>query len=237
MSGEVAQPPARHGPAFGEAIDGETAIGEIRRDRREAVVLFPLRQQELVDLITHHQQLGMTAHQLRHALQLLALHHPPCGVAGGVQHQKATARADRCLYSCQIETESLLGMGGNELDLGTGQCRHLRVAQPVRSGQQHLIAWIQQHLKQVVDRLLAAVGDQDLFGAGCDSIAARQLLRNGCPELGVTSRRPVAGDAITQGLSCGLNNEVGRVEIRLTGTEAADVTPGSLQRLGLGSDS
>ena len=41
------------------------------------------------------------------------------------------------------------------------------IAQPVGRRQKHLIvAGIEQHLKQVVNRLLAAVGDQNLLGGG-----------------------------------------------------------------------
>ena len=236
MSGEVTQPPAGHGPTFGEAVDGETAIGQIRCNGRKAVVLLPLREQEFVDLITHHQQLGMTTHHLRHGFKLLAWHHPTGRVTGCIQHKQATARRDRCFQGVDVELEPILGLGRDQLHLGAGQGGHLRVAQPVGRRQKHLISRIQQHLKQVVDRLLAAVGDQNLLGCGGDAVGAGQLLGDGCTELRLSSRWAVAGDAIPQCFPGGLNDEVRGVEVRFSGAEAADITTRAFQCLGLGRD-
>ena len=45
-----------------------------------------------------------------------------------------------------------------------GERDRLRVRGPVRRGQQHLVAGVEQRLERVVDRVLAAVGHEDLCG-------------------------------------------------------------------------
>ena len=129
-----------------------------------------------------------------------------------------------------------MGLGGDHLDFSARQSGHLRVAQPIGGWQQHLIARVEQHLKQVVDGLFATVGDQHLLRTRRYTVFLGELLRHRGPQGGIPGGWAVAGDPIDQGATGGFNDEIGGVEIRFAGTEAADVPAGLLQLLGFGCD-
>ena len=119
-----------------------------------------------------------------------------------------------------------------------GQPDRLGVGGPVRRGQEHLVARVEQGGEGVVDRLLAAVGDQHLGGARprsrCPAASWRRWPR-------CSSGRPAGGGVavpprVVAGRDRRLDDVVGGGEVRLAGAEADHRAPGRLQRLGLGVD-
>ena len=200
------------------------------------MVLLPFRQEEFVDLIAHHQQTRMPAHQLGQSFQLRTAHHSSGRIPGGVEHQQARAFRDACFQLVEIEPEALLRVRRNHNTPGSRQSGHVRVTEPVRRRDQHFVAGIEQHLEQVEDRLLSTVGDQHLARPGGNAVLAAQLLSHRRSQFGITGRRPVAGDSIAEGLAGGVDDELGGVEIRLSGAQTADVAALVPQRFRPGPD-
>ena len=129
-----------------------------------------------------------------------------------------------------------MGLCGDDGRAGTGKGRHFRVAEPVRRREQNLIAWIEQHLEQVVDRLLPAVRDHHLFRLGRNRIFNAEFEGDGSTQLWIPGCRSVTGDARREGFLGCLNDERRRIEIRLASTQAADVLTAIAQRFGFGAD-
>jgi hypothetical protein len=111
----------------------------------------------------------------------------------------------------------------------------LRVGRPVRRGQQHLVARVQQRGERLVDGLLATVRDQDLGGRDVVGGVAQRLLGDRLAQ----RRQPSRGGVVVhrrvaaRGDRGGDDRIRGR-EVRLAGAEADDIAAGGLQRLGPG---
>ena len=127
-------------------------------------------------------------------------------------------------------------LAGEDLDRhAAGQLDRLGVGGPVRGGQQHLVAGVEQRGERLVDRLLAAVGHQDLVrldlvaGVPCGLGDDRGL------EVGQAAGRRVAvvRRVGTRG-GGGLDDVAGRREVGLAGAEPDHRAPLGLERLGLG---
>ena len=169
-TGEPAHPPTGHGPALGEAVDDEQPLGQIGRHRRQAVVAMARGQQKLIDLVTDHRHLGMAAQHRRDRLQVLAVQDHAGGIGGAVEHQQPGGGPDLGFEFVRGEAKSPRRLGDQQPGFGAGEAHHFGVAEPERGGQQHLIAGAEQHLEEVVKRLLAAIGDQHLVGRGRDPV-------------------------------------------------------------------
>ena len=235
-SGQIPQPPTRHGPSLGEAVDREAALAQIVGHCSEAVVNLTLGQKIFIDLIAHHQHPGMTTEQLSQGLQLSEAGDPPGGIPRSVEHQQPGSGRDGVFQLGDIQPKTTGCTRGNDHACGPRKGRHLGVAKPVGGWDQHLITGVEQHLEQVVDRLLAAIGDHHLIGARWTAVFPRQLFGDGLPQLRVTGSRAVTGDAVGEGLPCRLRDELGGVEVGFASTETADVATIVLQSLGLGTD-
>ena len=193
-------------------------------------------QQEFVDLVADHGHLGMAAEHLGDRFEVAAAEHRAGGVAGAVQDQQLASRRDRRFQSLGIQPEAFGGGARDQANRGPSQPGHLRVAQPVGSREQQLIAGLQQHLKEVVERLLAPVGHQDLVGARGDLVLLGQFLGDGLPQGRFAGGGAVAGQTALKGLGRGLADEGRGIEIRFAGAQAADVPSVGLQGLGAGRD-
>jgi hypothetical protein len=130
------------------------------------------------------------------------------------------------------------GQAGRHLDRNAaGEADALRVSGPVRRGQQHLIAWVEQGRERLVDRLLAAVGHQHLTDADVVAGVARGLGDDRLLQLGqAPGGRVVVHLRVAAGGDGGLDDHVRGREVRLTRAEADHVAAGRLQRLRLGVD-
>ena len=119
----------------------------------------------------------------------------------------------------------------------TGKLHSLGVAGPVRSGNDDLIAIVEQNLERFVDGLLAAVGHHDLIGIDLIAGIAQHLSRNRFAQLGQARRRRVLVILrVKAGICRSLDHVCGGREIRFTCAEADNVKSGGLHGLGLGID-
>ena len=115
---------------------------------------------------------------------------------------------------------------------------HSGIRRPVRRGQQHLVAGVAEHLERVVDRVLAAVGDEHLLGRTVEAGVALGLVRDRgrAARAGPASASSGGTRVSARGRDRGLDDVLGRREVGLAGAEADHVLARGLQRLGLGVD-
>ena len=193
-------------------------------------------QQKLIDLITDHRHLGMAAEHHRDRLQVLAVHDHAGGVGGTVEHQQPGGGPDLGFEFLRGEAKPPGRLGDQQPGFGAGEAHHFGVAEPEGGGQQHLIARAQQDLKEVVEGLLAAVGDQDLVGRGRHPVFHGQFGRDGCAQGRLPGHRPITGMARLQGIGRGLADEGRGIKVRFPRRKAADVLSSRAELFRLGGD-
>ena len=115
------------------------------------------------------------------------------------------------------------------------QLHGLRVAGPVRSGDDDLVTIVEQNLESLIHGLLTAVGHYYLIGAYLIAGIAQHLGRDGLAQLGQTrSGRVLVILRIKACIGSGLDHVRRSREVRLTGAKTDDVKTGGLHCLGLG---
>ena len=87
--------------------------------------------------------------------------------------------------------------GGQDHGHAVGERDRLRVRGPVRRGQQHLVARVEQGLERVVDRVLAAVGDDHLLRLDDVAGVAGGLRRDRGAQLGQPAGAACSADRET----------------------------------------
>ncbi len=88
----------------------------------------------------------------------------PVGLFGDTNTQRFGARCACGLELLDGDAEPVSGSGGQLDRDAVGELDRFGVRGPVGRGQQHLVARVEQGLERVVDRVLAAVGDEHLVG-------------------------------------------------------------------------
>ena len=169
-------------------------------------------------------------------LEILQGEHHAGGVGGAVEHQQLAGRGDRRLQLVGIEPEPVGRGAGDQAHAGAGQLGHFRVAEPVGRRQQQFIAGPQEHLEEVVEGLLAAVGDKHLVGGGGNLIFSAEFCGNCLAQRRFAGGGSIARVAGLKGRRGGLADEGRSVEIRLPRTEAADVVAIGAQGFGPGGN-
>ena len=142
---------------------------------------------------------------------------------------------------------SLAELVGRDLEAGSlrrrhddrGRVRkfhHFRIAQPIRRRDDDLVAGVAGGEDGVATGMLGAAVDDDLRWFVGETVIRLELLGDSGAQFGDAGRRGVFGEAVAERLDGGVLDELRRVEIRLTGTEAADVNALGFELLGLGID-
>ncbi len=156
----------------------------------------------------------------------------------GEHHSSTFVRSVRAASSCSTRHPVALVLGGHDVDRdAAGQPDRLGVRRPVRRGEQHLVARVQQRRERLVDGLLAAVRDEHLRRRHGQAAVAQRLVDDRLLELGQPARGRVAVVGRHRAGRLGGSDDRGRRrEVGLAGAEADDVLAGGLLGLGLGVD-
>ena len=107
--------------------------------------------------------------------------------------------------------------------LGAGQFDHVGIRHPVGRGDDDLIAGVQRGLKQVIQAVLGAAGDEDLIGAVFEPVFTPELVADRLFQRGRAVNGRVFGLALFEGGDRGLLDVLRRVEIGFARAEADDV--------------
>ena len=119
---------------------------------------------------------------------------------------------------------------------GVGQQDHVRIRNPVRRGDEYLVAFVPQHLCQVVEGMLGAAGNDDLPAFVGQSVVALEFGDDGILQrVGAADERVICV-IILNGADGGLFDRLRRGKIRFAGAEADDIDPLLFQSLSLGGD-
>ena len=231
---DPADAPSGHGVGLGDAVDHHAALGGGGGDHRKRHVLVIVVGEVLVDLVGHHPDavLGRPVPDRRDLLRGV---HAACGVGRGDEYQQLGARRPRRFQLLDRDAVAAVHAGVHDHRSRSGQCHRLGVAGPVRSGQDDLVAGIQQCQQGVVDGVLATRGDDHLLRRDIEAGVPQRLGGNGLAQLRKPRRRGVAVVAVlTAGSDRGLHDVRRRREVGLSGTEADNRLPRCAQRLGFG---
>jgi hypothetical protein len=156
-----AHAPAGHGVRLGDAVDDDAPVGQVghqRGHRREDVVAV---RQVLVDLVGDDPD-PPVHRPAADRLDLCRRVHDAGGVGWRDEQQGPGAVRNRRVQLVDRDPEAGRLIGGQHHRHAPGQADRLGVRRPERRREQHLVAGIEQGGEGVVDRVLAAVGDQHL---------------------------------------------------------------------------
>ncbi len=159
---------------------------------------------------------------------------PGIGRAGRVrrraQDDPLGLRRDRLLEIFRTQLEAGRGRAHHRNGLAAGERHHLGIADPVRRGDDHLVARIDGRHQRVVEHLLAASADDDLVRLVGQAVLARELVDDGFLELRNAADIGVLGLAGLDRVDRRQLDVGGRIEVRLAGAEADDVAARGFQR-------
>jgi hypothetical protein len=187
----------------------------------------------LVHVVGQDPDVRMAKEDLGQALQLVLRIGGARGVGGRVEDQPAGTRRDHGLQFGGLQLEAAGRCGRGEDGGPAGQEDHVGIADPIGRRHDDLVARVQGGHHGVEDDRLAAGRDVHLGGLVGQAVLARELGSDGFLELRDAVHRGVLGLALTDGADRGLLDVVGRVEVRLAGAEADDVSTLGLQLPGL----
>ena len=234
-TGAITHPPAGHGERLGQTVDDDAALLQLRRQRGDADLPQAVVHHVLVNLVGDDVEAGVAQH-VGEVLQLF----------GGVRRPGRVARTvkdDALRRRRQVAPQHLAGdfevFRRRRRDDHRRATRHLhlrRIGHPIRTGNDHLVARIHQHHRQVVQDVLGAARHDDLFRLVMQTVFPLQFVRNRLSQRRQPARLRVLGETLGHGVLGGLNDVVGGVEVRLADAEVDHVAALSAQRLGLGAD-
>ena len=224
-----ADAPAGHGVGFGDSVDGEGAVVQLRRDlgdgREGEIVMDDL----FVDVVGHDVDVGMADEYLGEGAQFGGGVGGAGGVGRRVEDEPFGARGDRRLQRLRRDAEPRLGRRVDEDGFAAGDSRHVGVGDPVGPGDYHLVAAVHGGEHGVEEHLLAAGSDDDLLRRVVEAVVAPEFVGDGALEFGGAVDAGVFGVSGADGGDGRLLDVVGGVEVGLPGAEAEDVLSGGLE--------
>ena len=159
--GEKAQPPAGHAPRLGKAMDDDGVLLVCGRKTRDAFYRRSIVKQVLVNFVTHDEHAFLDA-DVADGLGFLRRIDTAGRVARRVQDEQPGVWRDGGAELCRCDFEFGLVGGFQNHWLGAGELDHFRIAQPVRRGNEHFVAFLAGGEDDVIARMFAAAGNDDL---------------------------------------------------------------------------
>ena len=224
--------PARHRIRLRYAVDDDAAFGQFGDPGHDRMELDVAVHEQLVDLVSDDPQVVVRG-PATDGLDLVAAMDGTRGVLRrGEQQDLGARRAGRLqLVDRHAEATRFVGRDGNGQT--AGQPDRLRIRHPVRPGEQHLVAGVEQGRERVVQGLLGTVGDEHLRSHHRHAEVRRRLVGDRCAQLGQPGRRRVVMEARDSARLFRRFHDVGRRRVvGLARAEADDVLARCLQRLG-----
>ena len=162
--------------------------------------------------------------------------HRAGGIARAAQHDYARARRDRLLPRLGPGLPPVLCAHAQLDGGGARQAHHVRVAHPVRVGDDRLVALVEQRLARVVERLLGAGGGDDLRHRPLLAHLAVHPVRDRLAQLDDPGRRGVLRVAFLQRVLDRPRDVRKDGEVRLPHAEGNDLLALAAQLDGAGGD-
>ena len=226
-SGHETDSPAGHCVSLGDAVDDDGTLAHALYGCDGSVLAHIV--DVLIDLICKDIEVVVLLDDLCQCGQFF------CGI-------------DRTGRVARRAEDDHLGLGGDDgFQLGRGdlevsldlcldvnrstfcQLHHLRIADPVRCGDDHFVARVDQCEDCVADALFCTVGGQDLVGAVVQVVLAGELVADGLLQVRIARDRGVTGPVVVDGLLGGIFDVVGGIEIRFADGKVDDIDALCLQ--------
>ena len=220
-----ADAPAGHGIGLGAAIHGDGARPQTRLHLHDGGGLEAVIGQLVVNIVGEHPDIGVLQQHVANGAQLLGRISGAGGVAGGVEEEPFGFGRDGGLQILGAQLEPVILAAGHEYGRALGQRHDIRVAHPARGGDNHLVARLHGGQHGVENNLLAAGGNDNFFRLVIDAGVAQEFGGNGLAQRRGAGNIGVFGIAGLNRLDGRLLDVLRRVEIRLSGGQANNVTP------------
>ena len=233
--GRVADAPAGHRVGLGHAVDDDCLVVDRLAEGRDGRVLLAVIDELLVNLIGNHIEPARHG-QLGDLAKLIAAEDRARRVARRVDQQHLRALGHKGCQIARLGDIVVLALRLHKHRHAARQADHLRIGNPARRGDDHLVAGVEQRAQRRIDGELRAVGNDNLGRRIGQRIVAQQLVADRLPQRQRARRRGVLGQAHIQRLMrCG-TDVLGRHKVRLTGAEGDDITAIGCHLLGLRVD-
>ena len=157
-------------------------------------------------------------------------------VAGRVDEQQLGLGRDGRFELARRHLVALRGRAVRRHGQAIREQHHVRVAHPVRRGNDGFITRVEHGHAEVVDSLLGARADQNLVALVADLIVALELRDDGVFELDDAVDVGVTREALADRLDTRVGNVRGCVEVRFAGAEPDDVLAFGFQFRGARGD-
>ncbi len=233
--GHIAETPTGHRVGFAETVNGEGEVVNLLAEGGQGGVFRIVVDQLFVDLVRKDVDL-LVQGDLGERGQFVLGVDGAGGVAGGVEDDHLRERAHVLAKQFGRELVAVLGGGRDDDGFAAGHPDHFRIAEPIRGGDEDLVARIDGSEDGVEAGVLGAAGDDDLRGLVAQAVVGLELFGDGGTQFGNAGGRSVLGEAGVEGAHGGGLDVLGCVKIGFAGAETDHVEALGLHGLGAGID-
>ena len=228
-----ADPPAGHRVGLADTGDDDGAVGEAGAEGGERDSLPAVEDELVVDLVGDDREIGSDGH-VGEIPQLLRRIDHPGGIARRAEEEHPRGRGKRGAEGLRTELEIILEARREDHRPRSGELDELRIAHPVGGRDDHLVPLVEERREDVVERVLGAVGDDNLCRRHRQAGAAGVVGGHRFAEIGDTGRRRVFRPPGVDRRLSGSADVVGGGKVGLTDRQIDDIDPRRGHGLGPG---
>ena len=143
----------------------------------------------LVDFVCEDKDILMSENHFCQRFQLILCVHAACRVARRAENQHARLRSNGIFQLFRSHFEILLEASLHDNGRAAGQFHHLRIAHPVGSRYNHLVAVVHQCHDGIADTLFGSVAHQYLAVSIVEAVLVPELGDDGLSQFRVSWNR------------------------------------------------
>ena len=221
--------PTGHGVGLCHAVEDDALVGELGHCLQDGNGVGAVVGEVLVDFVGQHED-ALGKRPLADGAGLF-LGVDGTGRVGGGDKDERLGGGGVCGFELLDGDLVVLVATGENLDgVTASQADAFGVGGPVGCGKQHVVAFVDDGCECLVDRLLAAVGDDDLCGVNFYTGVAQGLFRDCLLQLGKAGGGGVAEVlGVVERFACCVHNVRGGGEVRFACAETDDGASLSLE--------
>ena len=230
--GEVTDAPARHGVRLGNAVDGNRQILHLLGTSRNREGLHTVIAELFVNLVGKDEDFSLLADLCNRAHLLFRIHRTR-GIGRGIEDEHFRFRRNRGFELFGGKLKLLLFLALYVYGHAAANLHHFGIGQPIGSGNDDLVALLQNCKTGVKNGMLCAVRNNDLRGLVRKAVIFEKFVANCLSQRREPRRGGILRVALVErGLRC-VDDVTGGVEIGLSHAERNDGFARRLHRLRL----
>ena len=217
----VTHSPAGHSICFAHAVDDNSSLLCVFRDRCNRNDLFLIRQY-IIDLIRYDDQIIFLC-QFGDIRQYFFRVHITTRVGGIIDDNGSCIGGNCCFQRLNVRLEIILFLCF--YDHGDTVCHlyQFRIGDPIGRNDQYLIARIQNRLKYVEQRLLCTIGYDNTCRFVFQPVYLLITLCNGLAQIHNTGHGSIFGAASVDGCLCSFFYIIRGIKVRLAYTKTDNI--------------